>query len=89
LVENSLRARRDRPSDLDDLPFVAEVEVTVDSAGNIGNPVWKKGSGNKRWDDSVRQATAATESLNMPPPKDFPSRITVRFDVQSTQNSLQ
>jgi TonB family protein len=89
LVENSLRARWDRPSDLDDLLYEAEVEVTVDSSGNIGSPVWKKGSGNKRWDDSVRQAVAATESLSLPPPKDFPSRITVRFDVQSMQNSLQ
>jgi outer membrane biosynthesis protein TonB len=87
LVQNTLRARWDRPSDMDDVLFVAEVEVDVDGSGQISDPVWKKGSGNKRWDDSVKAALAATRDLPLPPPKNFPSHVLVRFDV--TEDSQQ
>jgi TonB family protein len=82
LLEYSLRAKWDRPTDLADEAFVAEVEVTVDRTGKISSPKWQKGSGDKRWDDTVRAAIAATTSINRPPPTNFPSRVTVRFDVQ-------
>jgi outer membrane biosynthesis protein TonB len=87
LVQNALRARWERPSDMDDLLFVAEVEVDVDQSGQIGEPVWKRGSGNKRWDDSVKAALAATRSLPLPPPKNFPSHVLVRFDVTMDSQS--
>jgi TonB family protein len=88
LLEYSLRSRWDRPEDSDDSSFVAEVEVSVDRSGQISDPVWKKSSGNKRWDDSVRQAIAATKSMSRPPPPNFPSRVTVRFDVAETESIL-
>jgi TonB family protein len=87
LVENSLRARWNRPSDIDDLLFVAEIDITVNGEGQLSDPVWKKSSGNKKWDDSVKAALAATQSLPLAPPKNFPPRVTVRFDV--TEDSQQ
>ena len=82
LLEYSLRSKWNRPEDMADEAFIAEVEVTVDRTGKISQPKWQKGSGDKRWDDSVRQAIAATTSINRPPPTNFPARVVVRFDVQ-------
>jgi hypothetical protein len=84
-VEASLRSKWSRPDDIDDHLYVAEVEVSVDQSGRISDPVWLKDSGNKRWDDSVRKAIAATPGMSRPPPKNFPPRVVVRFDVQEAQ----
>jgi hypothetical protein len=89
-VEYTLRSKWNRPPDIDDANFVAEVEVNVDHHGDISDPVWKKSSGNARWDTSVRQAIAATPVLDRQPPGGFPSRVLIRFDVQeSTEPLLQ
>jgi len=80
-VEFSLRARWNRPTDMADEHFVAEVELAVDSAGRISNPRWKRKTGNARWDASVMDAIAQTRKLDRPPPAGFPLRSTVRFDV--------
>ena len=85
LIEYSLRSRWDRPEDIDDHAFVAEVEVSVDATGRIENPVWKKGSGNTRWDDSVRHALVNTKGVDRPPPAHFPAHVVVRFDVVATE----
>jgi hypothetical protein len=82
-LEYALRSKWNRPDNLADDDFVAEIEISVDRAGNISSPKWQKGSGNSTWDDSVRKAIAATTSLTRPPPTNFPARVTVRFDVQS------
>jgi outer membrane biosynthesis protein TonB len=89
-VEYTLRSKWNRPLDIDDAGFVAEVEVKVDRSGNISEPVWKKNSGNARWDTSVREAIAATPALDRQPPPIFPERVLIRFDVQeSTEPLLQ
>lgn len=82
LLESTLQYNWERPKDIDDHTFLAEVEVSVDSAGEISGPVWKKSSGHKEWDDSVRLAIAGTARVSRPPPKNFPARVVVRFDVQ-------
>jgi hypothetical protein len=89
LVEYSLRSRWNRPEDIDDHAYVAEVEVSVDHSGQITDPVWKKGSGDKRWDDSVRMAIAATKGVDHAPPKNFPSHVLIRFDVQQSEPVVQ
>jgi len=89
MVEYTLRSGWDRPSDIDDHDYVAEVEVTVDRSGRIEDPVWKKGSGNTRWDDSVRKALDSAHNVNRPPPAKFPPRFVVRFDVVSTEPVAQ
>lgn len=83
MIEYALRSKWNRPTDMADDDFVAEIEVSVDRAGKISDPQWKKSSGNKVWDDTVRQALAATTSMTRPPPTNFPPRVTIRFDVQS------
>ncbi len=83
MVESALRARWTRPDDIEDSLFSAEVELAVDPTGKITGYEWKKGSGDTRWDDSVKRVLKGTQSLNRPPPKGFPSRFLVRFDVVS------
>jgi hypothetical protein len=89
LIEYSLRSRWDRPSDIEDHSFEAQVEVSVDSTGQIGNSVWMKGSGNKRWDDSVRRALTNAQGVDRPPPAHFPPRVVVRFDVAEEEAVAQ
>jgi outer membrane biosynthesis protein TonB len=81
-VEFVLRSNWRRPANIADDNYAAEVEVAVDHEGHISDPVWKKGSGDARWDDSVRQAITAARDLNRAPPANFPPRVLVRFDVQ-------
>jgi hypothetical protein len=83
LLESTLRFNWDRPKDADDHTYLAEVEVAVDDTGKISDPVWKKTSGHKQWDDSVRSAIASAAKVSRPPPKNFPSRVVVRFDVEA------
>jgi hypothetical protein len=49
----------------------------------ITQPVWKKTSGQRKWDESVRLAIASTERVSRPPPTNFPPRVLVRFDVEA------
>ena len=88
LMEYALRSRWNRPTDVSDSLFVAEVEVAVDREGRISDPVWKKEAGHAAWDASVRAAVAATTSISRPPPTNFPPRVVVRFDVQEVPDEL-
>jgi hypothetical protein len=84
LVEHTLRSRWNRPEDIADDNFVAEVELDMDnSTGAIKDYRWVKQSGNTRWDASVKAALDQTKVLNSRPPKDFPQKFNVRFDVES------
>lgn len=85
LVEYALRSRWIRPDGIQDDAFVAEVEVRVDNAGHLAGYDWKKGSGDARWDNSVKQAIAQTKAISRPPPKGFPEKFLVRFDVESAR----
>ena len=83
LVEHALRSRWNRPEDIADEKFVAEVELSVDSDGNVTGSRWLKGSGDLRWDNSVKAVITATKVLSRPPPKGFPAKFVTRFDVES------
>lgn len=85
LVEHQLRSRWNRPEDMADDNFVAEVELTIDKTGNVDNTRWVRGSGDARWDKSVKEAVADFKSINRPRPKGFPEKFVVRFDVESTR----
>ena len=85
-VETVLRSRWDRPSDVTDLEFMAEVEMHIDAQGKITGYDWKKGSGNPKWDNSVKKALVG--AVNRPPPKGFPDNFLVRFDVQPMTEPL-
>ena len=81
-MEYAFRSKWDRPDNMNDDSYVAEVQVSVDSNGNISNSQWEKGSGNTAWDNSVRKAVAAVTSMDRPPPTNFPPQVVIRFDVQ-------
>jgi colicin import membrane protein len=87
-LQRSLQLNWDRPQDMDDKSFVAEVEVAVDHTGQIAYSDMKKSSGQKRWDDSVLQAIAKTHSVKSAPPPNFPSRVVVRFDVVASDAAV-
>jgi len=91
LVERALRSHWDRPENVKDEAFVAEVDLTVDPAGRVKDYQWLKGSGNSRWDDSVKVALSKTPLISHPPPKGFPEKFLVRFDVESqrTEDVIQ
>ena len=89
-MEYALRQKWNRPEDEADDDFVAEVGVSVDGEGNIENSTWLKGSGDDKWDATVKQVFSAVKSFDRPPPTNFPPRVTIRFDVQEeTEPVLQ
>lgn len=89
-VEYTLRSRWNRPDGVADDDYAAEVELALDSTGRISGTTWKRGSGDTAWDNSVKKVLAETGTIGRPPPKGFPERVLVRFDVQvATEISLQ
>jgi outer membrane biosynthesis protein TonB len=87
VIERALRARWSRPEDIRDENYVADIELTLDKSGAVTRWQWVKGSGDKRWDDSVKSALAQVKTINRPPPKSFPEKFTVRFDVEAEATS--
>ena len=85
LIEYALRSRWNRPEDVLDDTFVAEVEMQVDNAGHLTSYRWLRGSGDPRWDDSVKQALAQTKAVSRPPPSGFPEKFVIRFDVEAAR----
>lgn len=81
-AESMLKARWNRPNDVADLNYVAEAEITLDSSGTITSYEIKRGSGDKKWDDSVVRVLATLRGFNRPPPQGFPERFVIRFDVE-------
>jgi hypothetical protein len=86
LVEHILQTRWNRPDDMDDAKFSADVELTIDSKGNIKNYRWISGSGNTRWDNSVKEVLAEVKTISRTPPKNFPEKFVTRFDVESVRS---
>lgn len=81
MVEYTLRSNWERPEEIVDINYAAEVEIQVDPTGKITGSEWKKGPDDPRWNDSVKKAIAKTRYLGRPPPQGFPGKILVRFDV--------
>jgi outer membrane biosynthesis protein TonB len=89
-MEYALRQKWNRPEDEADDDFVAEVAVSVNQEGHIENSTWLKGSGDAKWDATVKQVFNAVKSFDRPPPTNFPPSVTIRFDVQEqTEPVLQ
>lgn len=81
-VEYSLRSKWNRPENVVDDNYVAEIELSIDRGGAIANPQWKKSSGDANWDSSVQQVLNLVKNVGRPPPTNFPARVVIRFDVQ-------
>ncbi len=82
-MEYVLHSKWDRPEDMADDNFVVEVAVVVNKQGQMSSPVWQKGSGDVKWDDSVKQVFKVIKSFDRPPPTNFPASVVIRFDVMS------
>jgi outer membrane biosynthesis protein TonB len=89
-MEYVLRQKWDRPQNMNDTNFVVKVQVNVDKKGDLDKPVWIENSGNKKWDDSVKEVFQAVKNIGRPPPTNFPPQVTIRFDtVEETEPLLQ
>ncbi|HEX9045732.1 MAG TPA: TonB C-terminal domain-containing protein [Verrucomicrobiae bacterium] len=81
-IEYALRSKWNRPENMEDDTWTAEVQVSVDKAGNLSNVVWQKGSGNDKWDQSVKDVFKLVQNIDRRPPTNFPPQVVVRFDVR-------
>lgn len=88
MVEYALRSNWEPPEDIMDTTYVAEVEIQVDKAGRIIGSEWKRSSRNQRWNDSIKKAIGNTRSLNRPPPRGFPEKILIRFDLSPASTNM-
>jgi TonB family protein len=87
-MEYALRQKWNRPENVADDSYTAAVAVSVDRDGRIGDVTWQKGSGDDKWDETVRQVFNTVKSIDRPPPTNFPPRVTIRFDVQQETEPL-
>jgi hypothetical protein len=81
-LEYTLRSKWNRPDNLPDDNYVAEVAVIVDKQGNLSQSKWLKGSGDDKWDASVKEVFRLVQNIDRRPPTNFPPNVTIRFDVQ-------
>jgi hypothetical protein len=81
-IEYSFRSKWNRPENLPDDNYAVEVAVKVDKDGNISDPRKLKVSGDARWDASVMDVFKLVDHIDRRPPTNFPSQVTIRFDVQ-------
>jgi outer membrane biosynthesis protein TonB len=81
-LEYTLRTKWNRPENLADEQYVAEVGVAVDAQGNLRQEHWLKGSGDAKWDQSVKDVFKVVSQIDRRPPTNFPSTVTIRFDVE-------
>jgi len=89
-MEYILRDRWNRPDNIADDKFVVDVQVHVDKQGNLSDPVWQNSSGNKIWDDSVREVFNHVTTIDRSPPTNFPPVVVIRFDtMEETEPALQ
>jgi outer membrane biosynthesis protein TonB len=89
-MEYELRNSWNKPDNMADDSYVAEVQVHVDRQGNLSDPVWQKGSGNAQWDATVKDVFKVVTAIDRPPPTNFPPEVTIRFDVDNeTEPVLQ
>ena len=89
-IEYALRSKWNRPENLPDNQYVAEVGVNVDKQGNLGGIDWQKGSGDAKWDQTVKDVFKIITKIDRRPPTNFPDHVTIRFDVlEETEPVLQ
>jgi hypothetical protein len=81
-IEYTLRSKWNRPDNMADDNYVAEVAVSVDPQGNLSQPRWLKGSGDEQWDQTVKDVFKVVSSIDRRPPTNFPPSVVIRFDVQ-------
>jgi len=81
-MEYTLRSKWNRPDNVADDTFAAEVQVNVDKQGKLSGVDWQKGSGDAKWDQTVKDVFKIVTQIDRKPPTNFPDHVTIRFDVQ-------
>jgi len=81
-MEYTLRSKWNRPENLPDDNYAAEVQVNVDPQGKLSQTQWLKGSGDAKWDQTVKDVFKVVNQIDRRPPTNFPDHVTIRFDVQ-------
>jgi len=81
-LEYQIRSKWNRPENMADDNYVAEVSVNVDPQGNLSQPKWLKSSGDERWDKTVKDVFKVITNIDRRPPTNFPPQVVIRFDVQ-------
>jgi len=81
-LEYVLRSKWNRPENMEDDSWIAEVLVNVRKDGSLSDVRWQKGSGNDKWDQSVKDVFKIVQRIDRRPPTNFPPDVTIRFDVQ-------
>jgi len=80
-LEYALRSKWNRPADLPDDKYVAEVDVNVSRAGDISNPIWRKSSRRPEVGRFGAGRPSRRSRVDRPRRPNFPSQVLVRFDV--------
>ena len=89
-MEYVLRSKWNRPDNLPDDKYAAEVQINVDPDGRLSGIAWQKGSGDAKWDQTVKDVFKTVSAIDRRPPTNFPDHVTIRFDVQEeTEPVLQ
>lgn len=88
-VEYAFRSRWLKPDGMDDTSLVVEADISVNPDGAVTGVEWKRGSGDSKWDATVRAALEQTKTIGRKPPKDFPGRFLVRFDAVADTEPVQ
>jgi len=81
-MEYMLRSKWNRPENMADDTYAAEVQVNIDKQGKLGGIAWQKGSGDDKWDQTVKDVFKVVTQIDRRPPTNFPDHVTIRFDVQ-------
>jgi len=63
-LEYVLRSKWNKPDNMEDDQYVAEVQVNVDKTGTLGSVAWQKGSGNDKWDQSVKDVFKTVQTID-------------------------
>ena len=81
-LEYVLRSKWQRPENMEDDTYAAEVSVNVDRQGRLSQTQWLRGSGDAKWDQTVKAVFQLVTQIDRRPPTNFPPQVTIRFDVQ-------
>jgi hypothetical protein len=81
-LEYVLRSKWQRPENMEDDTYAAEVSVNVDRQGRLSQTQWLRGSGDAKWDQTVKAVFQLVTQIDRRPPTNFPDHVTIRFDVQ-------
>ena len=87
-LEYVLRSKWNRPDNMEDDSWIAEVLVSVGKDGSLSDVRWQKGSGNGQWDQTVKDVFKSVQNIDRRPPTNFPPQVTIRFDVQEETGSV-